>query len=368
MRSYCACLVLGAVVMLLPAKVWAQEAQHVATLQLASPVKPDSLDVSPDGEYAVVITRDIRIEGDPPQMTGIDTVLYLFETKTGKPVELPPALRSGGDTAWSSMGFSANGQWLCLRKSQGPMGPGRQTSVWLYNTETGSARQIEAPARGPARWVGNRYFFSSLGPRGVEPLKAYDPAKDTTAELPIRGFAAGATSDGKQLLVAGHPEDLSKNLAPRQMQTGAAVHVANLEGEILKTVCKASELSSAPTLSPDGKYVAFQSGPQGPPKGRPDPKDYSIKLIRVDDGKGFSLSGMYSPVGVTDEGLVCATRPVRGQEGSPLLSLEPSTGKVRTLAEKTIRATAQAGTVYFVQAVDNQQSKFALKSVEIQAR
>ena len=249
------------------------------------------------------------------------------------------------------------------------MGPGKEMSVWLYNTETGSARKIEAPARGPARWVGNRYFYSSMGPGGIEPLKAYDPVKDQTTELPIRGFLAGATSDGKTLLIAGHPEDLAKNVAPREMQAGAAVHLATSQGKILQTICEAGDLSSAPTLSPEGKYVAFQSGPRGRPRGPRDPKDFSVRLIRAEDGQASSLSGMYSPIAVTDQGLVCAREVSAGPQAAPLVLLDLETDKATKLLDATGEATtSQAGKVYFLQEVEGKPGAFALKCVELKAR
>jgi Tol biopolymer transport system component len=178
----------------------------------------------------------------------------------------------------NSPGISADGRWVVFWSLADNLVPGAGRGIYLHDRSTGTTRWIAdglAPTLSPdGRWIGFLSLSSDLVPGGALYAMRYERQSGETtvlgayAEAGIQGWPTKAipfSMDGAWLAfqstfnppdgpIAGEGGEWGQQVWLRDQSTGTLALVSTTPDGL-----PGNGISAAPSLSADGRWIAFQS-------------------------------------------------------------------------------------------------------------
>ncbi|MBM7786482.1 S8 family serine peptidase [Tenggerimyces flavus] len=231
---------------------------------------------SADGRY-VVITSDAT--NLAPGDTNNATDVFVHDRQTGTTERVSVESAGGqGDLASREGSISGDGRYVTFHSDATNLVAGdtnATTDVFVHDRTTGVSERVPAPRAGEAREPvisanGNVVVFGNRTGFASGQLFAYDRAAGTTEQLSVAvdggdandsAYAPSLSADGRTVAFYS----FASNLAPGSTEWKAEVY---LRDRTARTTARVSMgpgevlgdgWSELPTISGDGRYVAFQS-------------------------------------------------------------------------------------------------------------
>lgn len=218
--------------------------------------------LSADGQQVVFATTEDLLGRNPDR----NSEIFLHDGLTLKQItETVPA----DETVRLSDGnfepsLSANGRWIAFSSDRpfAGQGPRRHKAVYVHDVMTMETRQISAlvdefdhtHARISAD--GNRVFFVRMGEDDLQDLVMHDRASDQTRIIveDMRGVDLGigrvVSNNGARLVYSAAVEDNDREIFLYDEESNSVRQITQLG-------VRSSDVSLSPTISGDGKRIAF---------------------------------------------------------------------------------------------------------------
>jgi hypothetical protein len=158
----------------------------------------------------------------------------------------------------------------------------------------------------------------------VGPIRRLTPFTDRGSALKLHGMALSSSADGKILLMAGDPNDLTSPVSTKQLRLRGMLLAVAADGKVLRAIGGARGIGTRPLISPGGKYAAYQRRPAK--KGGP----YSVEVVAAAGTQRWQIQGFLLPVAVLDTGQVVCRAAMFGPDMQPV-TVHEAGGGARTL-------------------------------------
>lgn len=229
-----------------------------------------------DGRYAVFNSDATNLVAGDTNETS-DVFVHDRQTGTTERVSVGSAGEQG-DSGSREGSISGDGRFITFHSDATNLVAGDtngDTDVFVHDRQTGTTERVPAPRAGEAREPvisadGRVVVFSNRLGWAAGQLFAYDRQTGTTEQVSVAvsggdandsAYAPALSADGRTVAFYS----FASNLAPGPDQWKADVYVRDLDADTTKRVSVGpgevigDGWSELPTITADGRYVAFQS-------------------------------------------------------------------------------------------------------------
>lgn len=230
----------------------------------------------------------------------------LLDMKTGKVTLLSDAVKDMPKQLVMPGDVAPDGKSILLRDP---------SALCLLDLVTLKVTMLSARLNIMSCWVGKRVAISGQGEDdGIDLVKLVAPT-GKSSDLPVRGFAMCASANGDFIVVAANAKVPTAKAEPETMQTTASMLIIDPAGKVLRELTSMDVVSSKPMLSPNGKYVTFQTKPAGAGDGQ-DSK-YGVTVLSTDGKESWTVKDEAGePCAVLDDGSVVCSDLIHGLDGT----------------------------------------------------
>lgn len=221
----------------------------------------------------------------------------------------------------------------------------RTPKMAMLDLTTFALTVLDPPGVMGGCWLGNKLAMGVMDPqqRAFGPIRVHDPATGKTVQLPLCGMPITASADGSTLLFAGNAEAPRKPLALAGPQDAAKAMLMTSDPDCktLRKLAPMDTVSSEPRISPNGRYVSFQT--------RRKTGGYEVRRLTTDGKESTPVkTGQHGPPrAVLNDGTLLMTALMHQDKTVPM-SLTAPDGSARPLPA-CADACVEAGTLYLAQ-------------------
>ena len=238
-----------------------------------SPADDDSTSPSISADGRFVAFQSFASNLAPGATVGISHI-YVHDRQTGM-IKLA-SVASGGSAAdddSASPSVSADGRFLAFQSFAASLTPGGTvgaTNVFVHDRQSGVTGWVGGGSS-PAFSADGRFVaFQSLDPHGVPSVLVYDRQTETTVRVSVSSDGSPADDDSTSPTISADGRFVAFQSLAANMTPGATLGMSHVfihdrqAGEtVLVSVSPgrspADDDSESPTISADGRFVAFQS-------------------------------------------------------------------------------------------------------------
>ena len=308
-------------------------------------VLPRSFSVTPDGRYAAFM--ELKLD---PATRSPTTVGWLLELPSGKMTDVSSFLGpqvSDGKPMCSAPIPSPDGRYIVFTAYR-PSG----MTTYLVGLEDGKVRQL-APGRFTIPvWAGPKVALSVVDAAGMlAPISLYGLDGAEPTQLKVRGLVVAADVDGKLLICACDPDKPSEPISMGALQS-KAIALLNAKGQVIKQLARGRTIGVRPVFSPNGEYLAFQSGEVAPGRTAP-PKGIRVDVMAVRGEEQWTIREQAEPVAIMDDGALVTLGTTPGPDGVPVKIWDKGGTSSRPITRAHAAAVA-GGRLYYVTGTDPQ--------------